>query len=93
MPVIEHATHESTIQRKDARYGCYNRTHKDSYTVENKAFVVSESGTTIITHQMKVPSVMSKECRFDMSLTDSLCQGCKHQGSGEQYANKVRMAA
>ena len=28
---------------------------------------------------------MSMECRYDKSLSDTRCSGCKHAGSGEAY--------
>lgn len=28
---------------------------------------------------------MSNECRYDRSLSDNACAGCRHAGSGERY--------
>jgi hypothetical protein len=37
-----------------------------------------------------VEHVMSKECRYDMSLTDQRCATCLKKGSGEKYSDMIR---
>lgn len=83
MPVIDHPTHEKTIGGE--RYGCHNRKPlekaylgKDGYSFHGRLRV------RIVIHNM------STECRYDQSLTDAKCAGCKHAGSGEAYAEGIR---
>lgn len=83
MPVLDHPTHEKTIGGE--RYGCYDRhpfklAHlgKIGYSVDGRIRV------DIVNH------TMSTECRYDQSITDTKCAGCKHSGSGEAYAQGVR---
>lgn len=76
MPVLDHEIHHSVIAAPDKRYGCHNRKpYADSYIANGKDIV---------------PHRMSRECRFDMSLKDLMCEGCKHRGSGEKYNEMVR---
>lgn len=78
MPVIDHPTHEKTIS--GGLYGCFDR---PPFATDYLTF--SGGGRPrIICH------TMSTECRYDQSLTDSKCCGCKHSGSGEAYAQGVR---
>jgi hypothetical protein len=35
---------------------------------------------------------MSNRCRYDMSVTDPCCSGCKHRGEGDEYDAQVRKA-
>lgn len=37
----------------------------------------------------KIQDSMSRECRYDKSLSDIKCDGCPRRGSGEAYAKKV----
>lgn len=74
MPVVDHPIHEHGVRDSDHRYGCFNRKpFKKTVVVENWKGVY------------RWPFVMSMECRYDNSLTDSRCAGCKHAGSGEAY--------
>ena len=76
MPVLDHEVHESVKIDSNARYGCFNRKpYADSYIANGRDIV---------------PYRMSRECRFDMSLTDVMCEGCKHRGSGEAYNEMIR---
>ena len=80
MPVIEHPVHSHGVRDADYRYGCHNRAPfrerlemQDGWTAEGAREVVV------------MPFRMSHECRYDRSLSDSACLGCKHAGSGERY--------
>lgn len=83
MPVIDHETHELTKRTKGHVYGCHNKPRpvQDTPVQHSKAYGGSH------------PYRMSVECRFDMSLSDPHCTGCKWRGSGEDYSNSVREVA
>lgn len=79
MPVEDHAVHEKVKQKEGFRYGCWNLPRPIAGFPVNSLFARSIW-----------PYVFSTECRFDMSLKDSACEGCKHRGSGEKYAEEIR---
>ena len=72
MPVVEVKVRPSSSVGPEHRYGCFNRPPYRK-TVEH-----SQGGASW-------PFRMSHECRYDRSLSDRFCQGCKHAGSGEKY--------
>lgn len=74
MPVIDHATHAHTVLEDGRPYGCHDKVFARSYLHANMR---------LVEHRM------SKECRYDKSLSDGRCAGCKHAGSGERYAAEV----
>ena len=78
MPVLDHDIHPSTQRGEDHRYGCWNQ------SIRQVNFYWSNLA------QCHVPSRMSKECRYDKSLTDRNCEGCKRRGSGEAYDQRIR---
>jgi len=80
MPVENHDVHESVKIDSSFRYGCHNR----------KPYAYSYVASPWGNNRMIVNHVMSRECRFDMSLRDPACDGCQHRGSGEAYDAKVR---
>lgn len=84
MPVEDHAVHEMTRFDDTKRYGCHNR---GAYAGAYMAHPWAATGGKWAEYRM------SRECRFDMSLRDPWCEGCKHRGSGEAYDAKVRAAA
>ena len=74
MPVIEHQVHQHGVRDAEHRYGCHNRApYRETCT--------SSHGDTW-------PFRMSRECRYDRSLDDSACAGCRHAGSGERYVTE-----
>ena len=75
MPVIEHPVHEHGIRDAEHRYGCFNRPPM-------REWVEASLSTFNAAHW---PHRMSRECRYDRSLSDSACAGCRHAGSGERY--------
>jgi len=84
-PVIEHPVHESGIRLSDARYGCFNRkSFQSKYVVMDRDVYTLESKLRILDFRM------STDCRYDKSLSDPKCFGCKHKGSGEAYDRSVR---
>lgn len=88
MPGEDHAVHELVKKHADARYGCHNR---PSFSVGYWArdTVLGPLGR-LRTVQKWIIHRMSNECRYDMSLKDSSCTNCKHRGSGEEYARRIR---
>lgn len=67
MPVADHPVHRSGIRDAEHRYGCWNRPpFKETVTH-------SQGGASW-------PFVMSRDCRYDRSLDDSACAGCRHAG-------------
>ena len=88
MPVEDHPVHESVRQGADARYGCWGITGE-----EIPAYWVPVRSTKDFLSPLKcvmLEHTMSTECRYDMSLSDPKCEGCKHRGSGEAYDKRVR---
>lgn len=74
MPVADHAIHPHGVRDAEHRYGCHNRAPSlEIVTVQGRNGPVSW------------PFRMSRECRYDRSLSDSACAGCMHAGSGERY--------
>ena len=72
MPVAEVEVRLGSSVDAEHRYGCFNRpAHRE--TVEH-----SQGGASW-------PFRMSRECRYDRSLSDRFCAGCKHAGSGEAW--------
>ena len=80
MPVLDHEVHESVKHDDSKRYGCHNR----------KPFAYSYVASDWGNKKQIVNFVMSRECRFDMSLRDPWCEGGEHRGSGEAYAERIR---
>ena len=89
MPVIETEVHQKVKQIEGAKYGCHNRKDKfaDSYHAPNRTY---RSDGSFIRDSVEVPFRMSHTCRYDQSLSDPGCIGCKHLGSGEEYTAFVR---
>ncbi len=65
MPVADHPIRQHGIRDAEHRYGCWNR-------APFKEIVWHSNGGT------SWPFVMSRDCRYDRSLDDSACAGCKH---------------
>ncbi|MEN9923933.1 MAG: hypothetical protein RL268_59 [Pseudomonadota bacterium] len=71
MPVIDHPVHAHGVRDAEQRYGCHNRpAFKEIVAINSWSYW---------------PFRMSRECRYDRSLSDSACAGCCHAGSGERY--------
>lgn len=73
MPVIDHPVHRSTIRDADHRYGCHNRAPYRETLVVQDGWSIDGTRRTV-----EIPFRMSRECRYDRSLDDSACSGCKH---------------
>lgn len=74
MPVVDHPIHQHGVRDADHRYGCWGRAPFKEWVESSSKFDASHW-----------PFRMSRECRYDRSLTDSACAGCLHAGSGERY--------
>lgn len=91
MAVIDHAVHPSTKIDSSHRYGCWNRKpFMDAYYAPNRAAGTNGYSPVWFYERVRIPHVMSRECRYDMSLTDNACDGCNHRGTGEAYAKHVK---
>lgn len=91
MPVEEHAVHKLVRIKADKPYGCHNTERNfTGYHAPNRAAGTDGYKPTWWLERVRIPHVMSRDCRYDMSLTDARCTGCKHQGNGEKYNAMVR---
>lgn len=95
MPVLEHETHAKVIQKEGFRYGCHDKPRQTDETVylAPDGWAVDYIGSGDWLGEMgfvEVKHVMSRDCRFDMSLTDPACEECRWQGMGEKYAEEIR---
>lgn len=90
MPVEDHAVHSKTKVAADKPYGCHNREMSEGYYAPNRFAGTTGNEPIWWIGRVRIPHVMSRECRYDMSLSDLRCSGCKHRGSGERYAELVR---
>ena len=79
MPVLDHEVHPSTKKGPEYRYGCWNKPRPG-----NLVNLGGNFGLRLFR--------MSRDCRYDMSISDPNCTDCKHRGSGEAYAESVREA-
>lgn len=69
MPVIDHPVHSLTIGGQ--LYGCHCRAEfKAGYWATDRTYAPEGM---IRTWQAFIPHAMSRECRYDMSLTDAKC--------------------
>lgn len=89
MAVLEHEVHEKVRIAEDKPYGCHNGS-RDSAGYIAPDRVYRSCGVLYDDVRRPIRTVMSRTCRYDMSLTDARCTGCKHRGSGEEYDSMVR---
>lgn len=89
MPVIEHEVHAKVRIAANKPYGCFNREFSPIYYAPNRKMGSSGYEPIFFFERVRVQHVMSRECRYDMSLTDPRCDGCTHRGSGEKYSAMV----
>lgn len=87
MPVSDNDPHLTTKREGSSPYSCHNgdRTKK-SYWAPVRLYL---SDSSFAIGSKEILNTMSRECRYDRSLTDPRCSDCKHQGSGENYAVKI----
>jgi hypothetical protein len=85
MPGLEHSVSEMTKRTDNDPYGCKDGKRKDGYWTYQRVYF---GDGTYMMMQVYVNDVMSKECRYDMSLKDKRCSGCKHSGS--DYDQMIR---
>ncbi len=77
MPVIDHPVHEHGMRDAEHRYSCHNR---------------APFRETVTNRYTSWPFRMSRECRYDRSLSDGACAGCIYAGSGERYVAEQEAA-
>lgn len=91
MAVIDHAVHDKVRIDADKPYGCHNRdAFSEAYYAPHRGAGTNGYKPVWFYERVRIPHVMSRECRYDMSLIDPRCIGCKHRGSGERYDAMVR---
>lgn len=91
MAVIEHAVHEKVKIKADKPYGCHNKDRDSKGYYAPNRMAGSDGYKPMFRYEaIRIERRMSLECRYDMSLTDARCNGCKHRGSGERYADMVK---
>lgn len=91
MAVIDHAVHEKVRIKADKPYSCNNLDRKFPIYHAPDRFAGTTGDQPIWWLRRKpIKHVMSRKCRYDMSLTDPRCGGCKQRGSGEKYDATVR---
>ena len=94
MPVENHPVHAKTSIGASKPYGCHNLDREMmGYSAPNRRAGSNGYDPTFWMERVKISHVMSRECRYDMSNKDTRCDGCKHRGSGEAYADRIRSAA
>jgi len=90
-PVEDHAVHEKVCIEATTPYGCNNKDRDFvGYSAPHRFTGTTGHEPIYWLGRVRIPHVMSRECRFDMSLTDPRCTNCKHRGSGEAYDQKIR---
>ena len=90
-PVEDHKVHKKVKIKADKPYGCHNGDRlMTGYQAPNRAAGTDGYKPIWFIERVRIPHVMSKNCRYDMSLTDPRCIDCKHRGSGEAYDAMVR---
>ena len=90
MPVEDHAVHEKVSIAADKPYGCYNKETRESYYAPQRFHGSDGYKPMFRLEAVRIPFRMSRECRYDMSLDDPRCGGCKQRGSGERYTELVK---
>jgi hypothetical protein len=89
MPVLDHATHESTVASAQG-YGCKNKERAIVYFAPGGLVPAYAGSMQMHVQTVPVANRMSKECRYDMSLMDGRCEGCTKRGQGEEYDQRIR---
>ena len=87
MPGLDHAVSEMTKRSDDQPYGCANQPRKDGFYATDRVY---HPGGTYNLAPVLIEDRMSKECRYDHSLTDPRCVTCGKRGSGEVYSETIR---
>lgn len=88
MPVVDTPVHEKVREKEGAKYGCWNKPRREQLGYYVPERYITLKGVTF--EASYVVNTMSIECRYDMSLTDTKCDGCEWRGSGEAYDAMVR---
>jgi hypothetical protein len=87
MAVLESQSNALNTCSSTRPYGCSGRVFKDGYYLRVREYLTD--GTYAYQNKF-IEHTMSKECRYDHSLTDQRCQFCNHRGSGERYDQMIR---
>lgn len=86
MPVPESESSPVTVRKASDLYSCHNgpRNARGYYAPQR----VYHADGTFHMDLVFIWHTMSRECRYDMSLSDSRCEDCTWRGTGEAYARK-----
>jgi hypothetical protein len=86
MAVLDHPVHPKTVgsDRYDA---CQAKVRAAGYWAPDR--ITHPDGSFDVT-SVFIFDTSSRDCHYDMSLTDSKCEGCPQRGVGEAYDKMVR---
>ena len=87
MPVIEHPVCDNVVSSSNDLYGCWGRLWQDGYYGLDRFY---ENDGSFVIRVVFIKNNMSRECRYDHSLSDAKCFDCRHRGSGEKYNERIR---
>lgn len=91
MSVADTDSHPLTIRAASTPYGCSNGDRSaDGYWAP--ARIYNPDGSFVMGSKF-VKHAMSRECRYDRSLTDPRCADCKERGSGEAHIANLEAKA
>lgn len=97
MPVIDTPVHEKTRAGSGHRYFCNNKPRtREPYLAPDGYVTVhdhKDHGTMVMVKMSWVEDTGTLDCRHDISLSDSGCEGCCHRGVGEAYWEEYRKRA
>ena len=80
LPVDDIPVHEKVKEKPGTKYGCHNRKDfMEAYYAPNRKMGSSGYEPIFFFERVRVPHVMSRNCKYDMSDKDVKCEGCKHK--------------
>lgn len=86
MPVLDNPALPNNSKLGNEPYLCQQRKRKEGYFVQVRRYF--PDGSYSMGPEF-IPDRLSISCRYDMSLHDSGCMGCRWKGQGEAYAESV----
>lgn len=82
MPVEYRPVHPKTIERPDARYGCFNRPpFAYGYMAPDGYSEIMDDAAGFLDARIKLSYIthtMTTDCQYDMAKGDRKCAGCRH---------------
>lgn len=89
MRVTDTDSHPLTIRTASAPYSCSNGA-RSATRYWAPVRIYNPDGSFVVGSK-PIEHSMSRECRYDKSLTDPRCVDCKHRGSGEAHWAKLEV--